>query len=497
MSWQKLDELCRKLEALGHAESILDADEAIFMPQGGGEKRAEAMAVLAGMHHEAATAPEVGDWIAAAEAEIDSEAQRLALGEFKRVYRNMTCLPTDFVRRQSELRTKSMQVWREARPKGDWDGFRPMLEDIVKMAREEAVLRSEALGLAPYDALMEQFDPGNRVADIDPIFAHLREFLAGFLPEALENQAKRLASRALRPLKGPFAIDSQRALGIDLAQAIGFDFNHGRLDVSHHPFTGGVPTDVRMTTRYRTDDFLSSLMGVLHETGHAQYEQGLPKEGSHWPNASARGMAMHESQSLFNEMQIARSADFWTYALPIMRRNIGIEVADWTVDDVIAHANYVERGLIRVDADEVTYPLHVILRYEIEKLLIGGEIEVADIPEVWDEKLKASLGLSVIDDPANGPMQDVHWSGGMFGYFPSYTLGAMMAAQQRSAMERDLPDLSEDVKKGDFSRINAWRSEKIWLQASNRSTPELMTFATGEPLKASYFENHLRTRYGA
>ena len=171
MSWQKLDELCRKLEALGHAESILDADEAIFMPQGGGEKRAEAMAVLAGMHHEAATAPEVGDWIAAAEAEIDSEAQRLALGEFKRVYRNMTCLPTDFVRRQSELRTKSMQVWREARPKGDWDGFRPMLEDIVKMAREEAVLRSEALGLAPYDALMEQFDPGNRVADIDPIFA--------------------------------------------------------------------------------------------------------------------------------------------------------------------------------------------------------------------------------------------------------------------------------------------------------------------------------------
>ena len=252
-----------------------------------------------------------------------------------------------------------------------------------------------------------------------------------------------------------------------------------------------------MTTRYRTDDFLSSLMGVLHETGHAQYEQGLPKEGSHWPNASARGMAMHESQSLFNEMQIARSADFWTYALPIMRRNIGIEVADWTVDDVIAHANYVERGLIRVDADEVTYPLHVILRYEIEKLLIGGEIEVADIPEVWDEKLKASLGLSVIDDPANGPMQDVHWSGGMFGYFPSYTLGAMMAAQQRSAMERDLPDLSEDVKKGDFSRINAWRSEKIWLQASNRSTPELMTFATGEPLKASNFEAHLRTRYGA
>ena len=180
-----------------------------------------------------------------------------------------------------------------------------------------------------------------------------------------------------------------------------------------------------------------------------------------------------------------------------MRQRIGIEVADWTVEDVISHVNFVEKGLIRVDADEVTYPLHVILRYEIEKLLIGGEAEVADLPEIWDEKLKSSLGLSVIDDPANGPMQDVHWSGGMFGYFPSYTLGAMMAAQQRAAMERDLPDMEEDVRKGDFSRINGWRSEKIWLQASNRSTPELMTFATGEPLNASYFETHLRTRYGA
>ena len=497
MSWQKLDELCRKLEALGHAEAILDADEAIFMPSGGGDKRAEAMAVLAGLHHEAATAPEVGDWIAAAEDEIDSEAQRLALNEFKRVYRNMTCLPTDFVRRQTELRTKSMQVWRDARPKGDWDGFRPMLEQIVAMTREEAAMRAEALGLEPYDALMEQYDPGNRVADIDPIFAQLRSFLGTFLPEALEAQAKRLASRAIRPLKGQFPVESQRLLGVEMAKAFGFDFDHGRLDVSHHPFTGGVPTDVRMTTRYRTDAFLPSLMGVLHETGHAQYEQGLPKADAHWPNAMARGMAMHESQSLFNEMQIARSAEFWTWGLSVMRKHIGIETADWTAEDVMAHVNYVEKGLIRVDADEVTYPLHVILRYEMEKMLVAGELEVAGIPEVWDEKMKASLGLSTIDDPVNGPMQDVHWSGGMFGYFPSYTLGAMMAAQQRAAMARDLPDIGEDLKKGDFSRINAWRSEKVWLQASNRSTPELMVFATGEPLKASYFEDHLKVRYGA
>ncbi|MBU1176581.1 MAG: carboxypeptidase M32 [Alphaproteobacteria bacterium] len=496
MSWQKLDELCVKLEGLGHAEAILDADEAIFMPVGGGDKRAEAMAVLAGIHHETATAPEVADWIAAAEREIDSEAQRLALAEFGRVYRNMTCLPTAFVRRQTETRTKSMQVWREARPRGDWTFFRPVLEEVVRLTREEAAMRAEILGLAPYDALMEQYDPGNRVADIDPVFERLRAFLTDFLPEALEAQKRRLASRALRPLKGTFPVENQTALGVEMARALGFDFDHGRLDVSHHPFTGGVPTDIRMTTRYRTDAFLPSLMAVLHETGHAQYEQGLPKTGAHWPNARARGMAMHESQSLFNEMQIARSPEFWAWGLAILRKHMGIELADWTVDDVIAHVNLVEKGLIRVDADEVTYPLHVILRYEIEKALLAGEIEVRDIPEIWDDKMTASLGLSTIDDAVNGPMQDVHWSGGSFGYFPSYTLGAMMAAQQRAALQRDLPDIGEDMKKGDFSRINAWRAEKIWSQGSNRSTPELMVFATGEPLRAEYFESHLKARYG-
>jgi len=496
MSFEKLDILCRKLHALGHAQAMLGADEAIFMPTGGGQARAEAMAALAGLYHEAATAPEVGDWIARAEGEVDSERQRLALGEFARVYRNLTSVPTAFVQRQTETQLKCEQLWRTARPAGDWAAFRPALEEVVMLMREEAAMRAEALGLLPYDALLEQFDPGNRMADIDPVFARLRAFLAAFVPEALEAQEKRLHRRPLKKLKGPFPIDGQKTLGIDMMKAFGFDFDHGRLDVSHHPFTGGVPTDVRLTTRYRTDEFLTSLMATLHECGHALYEQGLPKTDAHWPNAQARGMALHESQSLFNEMQIARSPEFWAFALPHMRRHMGMEIADWTVEDVLAHVNFVEKSFIRVDADEVTYPLHIILRYEIEKALVAGKLQVAEIPEIWDEKMKASLGLSTLADPANGPMQDVHWSAGSFGYFPSYTLGAMMAAQQHAAMARDLPDIGEDMKKGDFSRINVWRSEKIWLQASNRSTPEIMIFATGEPLKAEYFENHLKARYG-
>ncbi len=496
MSFAKLDALTRKLHAIGHAQAILGADEATFMPDGGGEARAEAMSVLAGLYHEAAAAAEVADWIDAAEDEIDTPDQRTALAEFARQYRNLMALPTEFVTRQTQVTMKCEQLWRSARPKGDWDAFRPALEEVVALMREEAAMRADVLGLAPYDALMEQFDPGNRVADIDLVFASLRAFLADFLPEALERQRKRFAKRPLKTVKGPFPIETQKALGIEMMKALGFDFDHGRVDVSHHPFCGGVPTDVRMTTRYRTDEFLTSLMAVLHETGHALYEQGLPKTDAHWPNNLARGMAMHESQSLFNEMQIARSPEFWDFALPEMKRHMGVEVADWTVEDVMAHANYVEKGYIRVDADEVTYPLHVILRYEIEKALVAGEMDVADLPEVWDDKMKASLGLSTLADPANGPMQDVHWSGGAFGYFPSYTLGAMMAAQQRAAMARDLTDIGDDMRNGDFTRINAWRRENIWETASNLSTPEIMVAATGEPLKASYFEAHLRARYG-
>jgi len=497
MSFANLDTLCRKLEAIGHAQAILGVDEAVSMPEGGGEKRAEAFATLAGIYHAAATAPEVADWIAAAAGEDLPPAQQTALREFRRVHTNLTALPAQFVERQTGAAMRTEQLWRALRPKGDWGTFAAALTEVVAMAREEAGMRAAALDLDPYDALMEQYDPGNRMAEITPVFADLRKFLKSFLPEALEAQNKRFAARPLKPVLGTFPVEDQRQLGLACMLAIGFDFDHGRLDISHHPFCGGVPTDVRMTTRYRTDDFLSSLMAVLHETGHGMYEQGLPKAGAHWPSADARGMAMHESQSLFNEMQIARSDEFWHWAMPLVKEHIGEAVADWQPEDVIAHVNLVEPGLIRVDADEVTYPLHVILRYEIEQDLISGKMEVHHIPEVWDAKMHEYLGLRTHNDPSNGPMQDVHWSGGAFGYFPSYTLGAMMAAQQWAAMEKKNPNARAQIAQGDFTEINRWRSENIWLKASTASTPDLMTAATGEPLNAKYFEAHLRKRYGA
>lgn len=496
MSFAKLEELGRKLEALDHAQAMLGVDEAVQMPAGGGEKRAEALAMLAGFYHELAAAPEIADWIdKAGQAPLDA-TQSASLREFKRVYTNMTCLSADFVRRLVNARVRCEQLWRDLRPRGDWAAFLPALEGVVALMREEAALRAEVLKLDPYDALMEQYDPGNRSADIRPVFAELKVFLKDFIPQAMAHQQERLAKRPLKPFNAPFPVERQKALGHAMMEAVGFDFTHGRLDISHHPFCGGVPSDVRMTTRYVTGEFLSALMGILHETGHGLYEQGLPQEWSHMPIGKARGMAMHESQSLFVEKQIARSPEFWEWAMPHVREKLGADaIAGWELEDVLAHVHLIERGLIRVDADEATYPLHVILRFELEQDLISGKLAPKDVPEAWDAKMREYLGLSTIDNMKDGPMQDVHWPSGAIGYFPSYTLGAIIAAQLWSAIERDQPNARDDMRNGRFVGINDWRRDKIWKEASKYSTPELLQRATGEKLNARHFQEHLTRRY--
>ncbi len=496
MSFEKLDAHNLKLASLDHALSILGADEATNMPTGGGEQRAQSMATLSAMRHELASAPSVADWIDGAQNEELDEDQRTGLAEFERQYLHLTCLSPDFVHRRTQTAMRCEQLWRDLRPTGDWKAFAPALEKVVALAREEAQLRADATGLAPYDAMMEQYDPGNRTADIDPLFSKLKTDLSAFLPEALGAQEQRLAKRPLKPLGGPFPIENQQALGLAAMSAVGFDFTHGRLDQSLHPFCGGVPTDVRMTTRYNGEDFLPGLMGVLHETGHAQYEQGLPRNNAHWPHNQARGMGAHESQSLFVEMQLVRNPHFWRWAMQLVGKHLGKGVFDgWEVEDILAQVNLVRPGLIRVDADEVTYPMHVIMRYEMEQELIAGTLEVADIPAAWHEKMTQYLSLSTIDNMADGPMQDVHWPAGLFGYFPSYTLGAMMAAQQWAAMEKELPDVEADIEKGDFSALNQWRKKNIWDIGARLSTPDLMIAVTGETLNPDYFMTHLKKRY--
>jgi len=296
------------------------------------------------------------------------------------------------------------------------------------------------------------------------------------------------------PARGPFATAQQRALGVEIMGLLGFDFDGGRLDVSTHPFCGGVPEDVRITTRYTEDDFMRSMMGIVHETGHARYEQNLPRETVSLPVGRARSMGIHESQSLSFEMQLGRSPAFLALIAPLVRQHLGDQAA-FTPDNLARLYTRVHPGLIRVDADELTYPAHVILRYEIERDLINGQIEPDDIPALWDEKMAQYLGVDTRGNYQNGCLQDIHWTDGSFGYFPSYTLGAMYAAQYFATIRDQHPELDARIAAGDLSPLFDWLKGNIWTQASRWPTPELVQRATGEPLNPAHFKAHLQRRY--
>ncbi|HEY1298910.1 MAG TPA: carboxypeptidase M32, partial [Stellaceae bacterium] len=292
----------------------------------------------------------------------------------------------------------------------------------------------------------------------------------------------------------PFPVETQRRVGIELMQRIGFDFAHGRLDVSAHPFCGGTPDDVRITTRYDESDFARALMGVLHETGHALYQRGLPSEWRLQPVGRARGMAMHESQSLLLEMQACRSRAFVDFAAPILRRAFAGEGPAWNAEALYRRQIRVGRGLIRVDADEVTYPAHVILRYRLERAMLAGDLALRDLPGAWADGLRTLLGVAPAKD-RDGCLQDIHWYDGIWGYFPTYTLGALIAAQLFEAARRALPGLAEAIAAGDFAPLLGWLHKNVHEKGSLLSTAELVEAATGRPLGTTSFERHLRTRY--
>ncbi|WP_429101716.1 carboxypeptidase M32 [Aeromonas rivipollensis] len=490
MSYQKLEQHQQQLHRLSHLSAICGWDQAAMMPEGGNEARAEAMAELGVLIHGKRTAPELGDWIAKAESEPLDAIQRANLAEIKRHWQDASLLPSELVEALSLAGSKCEHAWRRQRKENDWAGFAPNLEEVVRLSREVASLRAEALGVRPYDAMLALYEPGMTSERLDQIFGDLTSWLPGLIQQVSEQQKR---DTILIP-QGPFPIATQQALGQEVMGLLGFDFAHGRLDVSSHPFCGGVPTDVRITTRYNEDEFVSSLMGIVHETGHARYEQGLPRHLLGQPVAEARSMGIHESQSLFCEMQLGHAPAFLSLLAPRIRAHFG-EQAALAPANLEKLYNRVEPGFIRVDADEVTYPAHVILRYELERDLIEGRIEVADIPALWDAKMQQWLGLSTQGNYQNGCMQDIHWTDGSFGYFPSYTLGAMYAAQLRFALERELGDMGQLIEAGRLPEIFDWLGRHIWSQGSLHSTDELIRRATGEALNPQWLRKHLEQRY--
>jgi carboxypeptidase Taq len=499
MSYAALAARYRRLFHLQHVEAITSWDEAAMMPPGGGEARAEALATLRVLCHELGTDAALSDLFGGAEAEASAGKldawQKANLREMKRQYVRDTALPGALVEACSLAESRSEQSWRALRPRNDLAGFLPLLREVVARKREMAAALSERLGLGLYDALLDGYEPGARTATLDPLFADLRAFLPPFINKVVELQA----SRPVVTPRGPFPVDRQRWLGLAIMKQVGFDFEHGRLDVSHHPFCGGVPRDVRITTRYDDADFTKSFMGVLHETGHAKYEQNLPGAWLDQPVGRARSMGVHESQSLLQEMQVSRGRPFLDLVAPMVREAFPeLAVAQpqaFSPENLYRHYTRVRPDYIRVDADEATYPCHVILRYEIERRLIEGSMQVEDIAEAWDASMRALLDLSTGDDHKNGCMQDVHWPAGLFGYFPTYTLGALTAAQLFQAARRALPSVDRDIAAGQFTRLNQWLRENVWGKGSLLETTSLLTEATGAPLSAAAFKAHLEARY--
>jgi carboxypeptidase Taq len=492
-SYANLERRFAQLSRLQDIAAMLQWDSAAMMPPGGAEARAEQLAMLKVMAHELLTEPAVGDWLAGAESETGglNEWQRANLHEMRRSYLRATAVPADLISAISLACSRCETVWRKARAASDFAMVLPFAEEQLRLIREQAQALGSALDLSPYDALLDGYEPDGRSAEIDVIFDDLAQFLPGFIEQALAHQAKKPVPQ--KPA-GPFPVEAQRQLGIKLMGTLGFDFDRGRLDTSLHPFCGGISDDVRITTRYDERDFMPALMGVIHETGHALYEQGLPVSWRQQPVGQARGMSVHESQSLLAEMQAGRSREFLSFAAPLMREAFGGSGPAWELDNIQRVYTRVARGFIRVDADEATYPAHVILRYRLERALIAGEMTLKDLPSAWNDGMKQLLGIVPPND-AEGCLQDIHWYDGAWGYFPTYTLGAMTAAQLFAAAETARPTLRADLAKGDFTGLVDWLRNKIHGKASSRSTQQLLIEATGRPLDASLFKAHLSHRY--
>ena len=492
--YQKLTERFQQIYRLDHAITYLNWDQMVMMPANGNSARAEAIAELASVRHSYLTASEVSDWLDETESiqEAQQGSEKEMLREMRRKWREAQCLPSELVKAKVVAGSRCEHGWRQQRLNNDWTGFLANFKAVVDLSRDESNRRlqmSDGRLNSPYEASLDLYCTGDSLSLVESVFAVLRQELPQLLQTAQEQQAgSHLA------ITGEFSIAEQHALNEKLMRCLGFDFESGRLDQSVHPFSTGTAGDLRITTRYRTTEFLEALNATAHETGHASYEGGLPEEWKGLPLGGHRNMCIHESQSLLFEKQIFLSKAFCRYFTPSVHQ---LMPASKSYDaETLWDANTkVIPGYIRVEADEVSYPLHVLLRYEIERDLINGQIEAADIPELWNDKMQEYLGLSTDGNFAQGCLQDIHWTDGGFGYFPSYTLGAVNAAQIFGTIKKSHVNWQDDLEKGDVSFIRQWLSDKIWQKGCLLESQELMMFATGEESNPQHYLEHLHARY--
>ena len=490
--YQQLEQEFRRLHAFRSAASLLRWDSAVMMPRGSADLRGEQLAALETECHSIVTSPRVSRLLDRAEANTAAleDWQAANLKEMRRERDHSIATPQTLVSRLAKATARAEIKWMEAREKSDFALFAPHLEEVTNLVRNKAELLGKALKLDPYDALLDEFSPGMTTAEIDGIFTTIGRRLPGLIQEAIELQA----ARPPQEITGRFTPAKQRHLAVELMKAMGFAFDRGRLDESEHPFTGGVPGDIRITTRFNPIEPLTGLMGILHETGHAMYDVGLPETWRGQPVGRDRGMAVQESQSLLLEMVIGRNRPMLRYLKPLMEKTFGVSGAEWEVENLYRLLIRVRRSLIRVDADEVTYPVHVMLRYELERELLTGELKIRDLPEIWNTRMADRLGVRPAND-AEGCLQDVHWAVGSFGYFPSYAIGAVIAGQLYESLRADRPNLDDELASGQFAGLFDWLRQNVHSLAASVSTPDLIRNATGKPLSAAAWLRYIEGKY--
>jgi carboxypeptidase Taq len=491
--YAKLCEHARQVALLTSATALLGWDERTKMPHAAGPYRAEQLSYHAGLIHQRQTAPEVGQWLAQLS---DSPVAKDRHGEtgadiahLRRDYERKTKLPQALVEELAKLAVLGQQVWAEARRNNDFATFRPLLERTIVLKREEAA----AIGYrdVAYDALLDEYEPQETTANVARVLSGLREQL---VPLVAEIAASRKCPN-LEVLNRRFPIDRQEAFGRRVAAAIGFDFALGRLDVTDHPFcTEAGPRDVRLTTRYDENCLPGALFSTMHEAGHGMYEQGLPPERYGLPTGQATSLGIHESQSRMWENLVGRSRAFWQHFLPQAVDAFPESLAGVALDDFYFAINDVRPSLIRTESDEVTYNLHILIRFELEQALLTDELQVADLPGAWHEKYRKYLGIAPPND-SDGVLQDVHWSGGAFGYFPTYTLGNLYAAQFFEQAENDLGDLEPMFARGEFRPLLDWLRKNIHRHGRRYSAAELAQRVTGRPLSHDALMRRLRAKF--
>jgi len=483
-----------KLSRINRIESIIELvswDEQVNLPEGGVERRSDQMALLAELRHREVMESGLESLLSSLEAEGGAELsldQWVVIREARRNYERIAKVPATFVARKAALDSRAYHAWKMAREKADYADFTPYLQQQLDMAREEAGYHGYS-GSAAYDFHIDANDPGLNAAAIELLFTELRTQLVPLVREIVESPIKADPS----PLVG-LSVEGQRTFINEVTERIGFDYSRGRIDVSAHPFCSGDTADTRMTTRFIQSAPLEALFSSIHETGHGLYEQGQSVEHLGTGLGTAVGMAIHESQSRLWENQVARGRAFWRFFEPRFREIFGLGTDRIGSNQLFLAANEVKLRTIRTESDEVTYNLHIILRFELEKRLFDGGLEVSDLPDAWNALSVELMGLTPKND-GEGVLQDVHWSGGAFGYFPSYCLGNMIAAQLWNTINAEMPDLEREFEKGDFSSLLTWLREKIHYQGQRYDTMALIRRVTGETITPAPFLSYLRERY--